>query len=67
MAASRKTQPELADSLIAHWPDALSGLCVLEVGLSGGLDSAALLSLLAEARARRPGLSLSAVHVHHGL
>ncbi|SUX54239.1 tRNA lysidine(34) synthetase TilS [Chromobacterium vaccinii] len=67
MAASRKTQPELADSLIKHWPDELSGLFAFEVGLSGGLDSVALLSLLCEARERRPALALSAVHVHHGL
>ncbi|MBX9268976.1 tRNA lysidine(34) synthetase TilS [Chromobacterium violaceum] len=67
MAASRKTPPELADSLIEHWPDELSGLFAFEVGLSGGLDSVALLSLLCEARARRPEISLSAVHVHHGL
>ncbi|KJH68824.1 tRNA lysidine(34) synthetase TilS [Chromobacterium violaceum] len=67
MAASRKTPPELADSLIEHWPDELSGLFAFEVGLSGGLDSVALLSLLCEARARRPEIGLSAVHVHHGL
>ncbi|MBX9349316.1 tRNA lysidine(34) synthetase TilS [Chromobacterium vaccinii] len=67
MAVSRKTQPELADSLIKHWPDELSGLFAFEVGLSGGLDSVALLSLLCEARERRPELMLSAVHVHHGL
>ncbi|QEL55914.1 tRNA lysidine(34) synthetase TilS [Chromobacterium paludis] len=67
MAASRKTPPELADSLIQHWPDELSGLFAFEIGLSGGLDSVALLSLLCEARARLPQLRLSAVHVHHGL
>nr|WP_233158618.1 tRNA lysidine(34) synthetase TilS [Chromobacterium sp. ASV5] len=59
--------PDLAAQLLKHWPDELSGLCVLEVGLSGGLDSMALLSLLCEARERRPQLCLSAVHVHHGL
>ncbi|WP_261173768.1 tRNA lysidine(34) synthetase TilS [Chromobacterium amazonense] len=67
MAASRKTQPKLADSLIKHWPDELSGLCAFELGLSGGLDSVALLSLLCAAREQRPALALSAVHVHHGL
>ncbi|KRG62666.1 tRNA(Ile)-lysidine synthetase [Stenotrophomonas humi] len=36
------------------------------VGFSGGLDSTALLHLLANAPARAPG-SLRAVHVHHGL
>ncbi|AXE28602.1 tRNA lysidine(34) synthetase TilS [Chromobacterium phragmitis] len=67
MDASRKTQPELADSLIKRWPDEMSGLFAFEVGLSGGLDSVALLSLLCEVRQRRPGFELSAVHVHHGL
>ncbi|WP_233196532.1 tRNA lysidine(34) synthetase TilS, partial [Chromobacterium sinusclupearum] len=67
MAASRKTQPKLADSLIKHWPDELSGLCAFELGLSGGLDSVALLSLLCAAREHRSELVLSAVHVHHGL
>jgi tRNA(Ile)-lysidine synthase len=60
-------QPDLLDHLLANWPDELSGLCAFEIGLSGGLDSMALLSLLARARARRPGLQVSAVHVHHGL
>ena len=36
------------------------------VGFSGGLDSTALLHLLANAPTRAPG-SLRAVHVHHGL
>ena len=36
------------------------------VGLSGGVDSVALLHLL-KARAARHGFSLGALHVHHGL
>lgn len=60
-------QPDLLEALLAHWPDNLSGLCAFEVGLSGGLDSMVLLSLLARARQYRPQLQLSAVHVHHGL
>ena len=60
-------QPDLLDHLLANWPDELSGLCAFELGLSGGLDSMVLLSLLARARASRPGLHVSAVHVHHGL
>lgn len=66
MGASRKTLPDLIDRLIAHWPDELSGQCAFEVGLSGGVDSVVLLDLLARLRSER-GLSLSAVHVHHGL
>ncbi|WP_269791508.1 tRNA lysidine(34) synthetase TilS [Stenotrophomonas sp. Iso1] len=45
--------------------DAATDLPVM-VGFSGGLDSTALLHLLATAPARAPG-SLRAVHVHHGL
>lgn len=60
-------QPDLLKALLAHWPDNLSGLCAFELGLSGGLDSMVLLSLLARARQYRPLLRLSAVHVHHGL
>ena len=60
-------QPDLLSALLAHWPDELSGLCAFEVGLSGGLDSMVLLSLLARARQHRPQMQLTAVHVHHGL
>ena len=60
-------QPDLLEHVLANWPDELSGLCAFELGLSGGLDSMVLLSLLARARAHRPGLQVSAVHVHHGL
>lgn len=38
----------------------------LVVGLSGGVDSVALLAILAELR-RAMGYSLRAVHVHHGI
>lgn len=67
MAASRKPQPDPLEALLSHWPDELSGQCAFEVGLSGGLDSVALLALLCRAREHRPGLAVSAVHVHHGL
>lgn len=36
------------------------------VGLSGGVDSVVLLHLLAQARVKH-GLTLTAVHIHHGL
>jgi tRNA(Ile)-lysidine synthase len=40
----------------------------LVVGLSGGLDSTVLLHLLAQIQKRNPqDITLSAVHVHHGL
>jgi len=60
-------QPDLLTDLLTHWPDELSGLCAFEVALSGGLDSVVLLSLLVAVRQQRPGIRLSAVHVHHGL
>lgn len=60
-------QPDLLNELLACWPDKLSGLSAFEVGLSGGLDSMVLLSLLVRARQHRPQLQISAVHVHHGL
>lgn len=67
MAASRKTPPDLLDTLIQHWPDALSGQCRLELALSGGMDSVVLLDLLCRWRDERGGPAFSALHVHHGL
>ena len=59
--------PALLDDLHAHWPEALSsGQCVLEVGLSGGVDSVVLLQALSRC-ATGHGVALRAVHVHHGL
>lgn len=39
----------------------------LLIGFSGGLDSRVLLELVARYVTQRPGFSLQAVHVHHGL
>lgn len=61
MAASEKLLSALRTRL-ADIPSARS----VEVGLSGGLDSVVLLFVLKTLRAER-GLTLSAVHVHHGL
>lgn len=66
MADSRKRQPDLLDQLLAHWPEAFSGSCAVEVGLSGGMDSMVLLDLLWRSRELRH-FHLTAVHVHHGL
>ena len=60
-------QPDLLTQLIAHWPDKLSGLCHLELALSGGLDSCVLLHLLCRWRDEAGGPAVSAVHVHHGI
>ncbi|NBI42965.1 tRNA lysidine(34) synthetase TilS [[Haemophilus] felis] len=37
------------------------------IGFSGGLDSTALLLLLAKLREKSPDLQLRAIHIHHGL
>ncbi|MCK3657369.1 tRNA(Ile)-lysidine synthase [Pasteurellaceae bacterium Pebbles2] len=37
------------------------------IALSGGLDSTALLALLAKSRKNQPHLQLRAIHIHHGL
>lgn len=66
MDASRKRPPERPGTLELIWPDTLSGHFALELGLSGGADSMALLHRLLAERERRD-LTLSAVHVHHGL
>ena len=74
MAASRKKTPADAvlDTIAAAWPDPLgsglsiSGKVALEVGLSGGLDSVCLLWTLSRLAPAR-GVSLAAMHVHHGL
>ena len=68
MAASKKAErrqpPQQPIQL--NWPEQLSGHSVVEVGLSGGLDSVVLLDLLYNAR-NHHDLELSAVYVHHGL
>ena len=67
MVASRKSPVDPLESLLSHWPEDLSGQWTFEVGLSGGLDSVALLALLCCVRNRRPELDIRAVHVHHAL
>lgn len=57
---------DLLTALRQQWPAALAGHCLIEVGLSGGLDSVVLLHLLKTLRPQR-GFELRAVHVHHGL
>lgn len=57
---------QLVQRLIKHWPSQLDGHLHLCVGLSGGVDSVVLLHLLNHVRQIKP-LTLSAVHVNHGL
>lgn len=64
MGASKKARHSSLIQL--NWPAQLSGHSVIEIGLSGGLDSVVLLDLLCAAR-DTCDLELSAVHVHHGL
>jgi tRNA(Ile)-lysidine synthase len=69
MAATRNSRPtELVEAVAACLSPRLPQGRRVCVALSGGRDSVALLHVLAELRASRfPELSLSALHVHHGL
>ncbi len=49
-----------------HQFQPVSHSCFL-IAFSGGLDSTALLSLLAKLRENRPHFQLRAIHIHHGL
>lgn len=65
-STTNKSGADLLSLLHQQWPAALVGHCVIEVGLSGGLDSVVLLHLLKRLQAQRD-FQLCAVHVHHGL
>ncbi|OSI08985.1 tRNA(Ile)-lysidine synthase [Neisseria animaloris] len=56
----------LLEQVADAWPQHLPPQTVIEVGLSGGLDSVVLLHLLSCMR-KRFRFVLKAVHVHHGL
>ena len=60
------SQPSLEQHL-ALWLDQELTPRPLLLGFSGGLDSLVLLTLLARLIHERPGYSLQACHVHHGL
>lgn len=64
--ATTGTVPECIERALARllpgWPEARVG-----VALSGGVDSVVLLEVCAGLRSGHPGLSLRALHVHHGL
>ncbi len=47
--------------------DSIKSVSCFYVAYSGGLDSHVLLHGLAQLRRQIPGLSLKALHVHHGL
>lgn len=57
----------ITDTLVAFLEEHSLKRASLLVALSGGVDSVVLLHGLAALRSRFPQLSLSAVHVHHGL
>lgn len=65
-AAVNNITIRLSQSIAQQWSATMADRCVLAVGLSGGLDSIVLLHLLAQLRSTLP-ITLSAIHVHHGL
>ena len=52
--------------ILFDWPIGLAA-CSIEAALSGGLDSVVLLHRLVTLRQQGAPLTLSALHVHHGL
>ncbi|TCK68399.1 tRNA(Ile)-lysidine synthase [Lonepinella koalarum] len=58
--------PYIAMKIVTHFLSQLRHQQYL-IAFSGGLDSTALLSLMAKARENQPHLQLRAVHIHHGL
>lgn len=56
----------LKKPILFDWPLGL-GACSIEAALSGGLDSVVLLHRLVALRQQGAPLTLSALHVHHGL
>ena len=57
---------DLTSVVAQSWSEHCSGHIALELALSGGLDSVVLLHVLTRLR-EALGLTISAVHVHHGL
>ena len=65
-STSNKPAPDLAAALRQQWSALMADRCVLEVALSGGLDSVVLLHVLQRLQSELP-ITVRAVHVHHGL
>lgn len=63
---TNKHPADLVDQVQQQWSADLAGRCVLEVALSGGLDSVVLLHLMWRLQHILP-IRVTAVHVHHGL
>ncbi len=65
-AVKKQIKKDLYFQVASEWPNALTGVENIEVGLSGGLDSIVLLHILWRMQVEK-NFCLSAVHVHHGL
>jgi tRNA(Ile)-lysidine synthase len=57
---------KLVQHILAQWPEQFAGHFTFAVGLSGGIDSVVLLHALAQIRQIK-SLSLSAIHINHGI
>lgn len=56
----------LEEQILNQWPSQLDGHLHYCIGLSGGIDSVVLLHILANLKYKR-NLTLSAIHVNHGI
>lgn len=65
--AKNNPQQLIIEHIRKQWPAPEAGHFIVEVGLSGGLDSVVLLHALKQLQLEHDTLELRAVHIHHGL